>query len=250
MEEWLTQFRSQRVGLALSGGGVRGLAHIGVIKALNELGIRPAVIAGTSAGSLVGAGLAAGMDWQALRTMARAVFWPTLLNGKLLERFCEQQLPATFEQLRYPFAALATEFPARRPVVLTAGQLASAISASCALRIIRRPVSRAGLKLKDGGYTCVLPAQACRDLGAELVISSDVWELSGMLRAFGCKPEHSIFPRHYRKAVQETDWLIQPAIPFSSYVPNPSSIERLIAEGERATRCALEPGKRWGSTES
>jgi NTE family protein len=233
-------FATTRVGLALSGGGVRGLAHIGVIKALSELGIQPAVIAGTSAGSLVGAGLAAGMDWQELRAMAHAVFWPTLLNGKLLERFCEQQLPATFEQLRYPFAAVTTEFPARRPVILTEGRLASAISASCALRIIRRPVRRAGLKLKDGGYTCVLPAKACRDLGAELVISSDVWELSSLLRAFGCKPEHPLFPQHYREAVQKTDWLIQPAIPFSSYVPNVTSIERLIAAGERATLHTLK----------
>jgi NTE family protein len=77
MEEWLAQFHSRRVGLALSGGGVRGLAHIGVIKALAELNIRPAVIAGTSAGSLVGAGLAAGLDWQALADMARSVSWQT-----------------------------------------------------------------------------------------------------------------------------------------------------------------------------
>lgn len=240
MEEWLNQLRAQRVGLALSGGGVRGLAHIGVIKALTELGVEPAVIAGTSAGSLVGAGFAAGMNWQALRAMARAVFWPTLLNGKLLEQFCRQHLPATFEQLRLPFAAIATEFPARRPVALAAGELASAISASCALRILRRPVRRQALKLKDGGYTCVLPALACRELGAEFVIGSDVWELSGMLCAFGIQPDAAIFPRHYREAVQATDCLIRPAIPVSTYLPNAASIERLIAEGERATQRVLK----------
>lgn len=240
MEELLNQLRSQRVGLALSGGGVRGLAHIGVIKALSELGLRPAVIAGTSAGSLVGAGFAAGMDWQALRAMAQSIFWPKLLNGKLLERFCEQHLPPTFEQLTLPFAAIATEFPARRPVALTQGELASAISASCALRILRGPVKRHGLKLKDGGYTCVLPALACRERGAKFVISSDVWELSGALCAFGVPPSAAIFPRNYREAVQATDCLIRPAIPVSSYLPNATSIERLIAEGERATYCALE----------
>jgi NTE family protein len=235
----LQQLLTKRIGLALSGGAVRGMAHIGVIKALTEVGIRPAVIAGTSAGSLVGAGLAAGMEWQALAEMARSVFWPSLLNGRMLERFCERHLPVTFEQLRLPFAAVATEFPARRPVALTAGRLASALSASCALRIVRRPVRRAGLKLKDGGFTCVLPAALCHDLGADFVIGSDVWELSGLLRALALPPLHPLFPAHYRAAVRQTDLLIQPAIPALGYLPGGLAVERLIAEGEQAARCAL-----------
>ena len=237
--ERLQQIRSKRVGLALSGGGVRGIAHIGVIKALEELGIRPAVVAGTSVGSLVGAGVAAGMNWQALAEMARSVFWPSLLSGKLLERVCEQHLPETFEQLRLPFIAVATEFPARRPVALTTGTLASALSASCAMRIIRRQVRRGGLKLKDGGYTCVLPAVHCREMGAEFVISSDVWEVSNLLRAMGCQPFHPFFPAHFRNAVSQTDLLIQPVIPAWSHLPGIRAFERLIAEGELATKRAL-----------
>lgn len=235
----LQQSQAKCVGLALSGGGVRGIAHIGVIKALAESGIRPTIIVGTSAGSLVGAGLAAGMDWQALAGMARAVFWPSLLNGKLLERFCERHLPATFEQMCLPFAAVATEFPARRPVMLTSGRLASALSASCALRIVRRPVRRAGLKLKDGGFTCVLPSAHCRALGADFVIGSDVWEMSSLLRALGCQPLHPLFPAHYRDAVRQTDLLIQPAIPAWGYVPGLLTVEQLIAAGELATKRAL-----------
>jgi NTE family protein len=233
------QLHSKRVGLALSGGVVRGLAHIGVIKALTEQGIRPAIIAGTSAGSLVGAGFAAGMDWQALAEMARSVFWPSLLNGRMLERFCERHLPVTFEQLCLPFAAMATEFPARRSVALTEGRLDSALSASCALRIIRRPVKRAGLKLKDGGYTCVLPAALCRELGADFVISSDVWELSSLLRKLGCQPLHPLFPAHYHAAVRCTDLLIQPAIPALGYFPGVLALERFIAAGEQAAHGAL-----------
>ena len=121
----LQQLRTKRIGLALSGGAVRGIAHIGVIKALTELGLYPTVIAGTSAGSLVGAGFAAGKDWQALAEMACSVFWPSLLNGRMLERFCERHLPATFEQLSMPFAVTATAFPAKRLVALTSGRLAS-----------------------------------------------------------------------------------------------------------------------------
>lgn len=230
---------SKRIGLALSGGGVRGIAHIGVVKALNELGIQPIVVAGTSAGSLVGAGVAAGMDWQALAEMAQSVFWPSLFHGELLERFCARYLPATFEQLRLPLAVVVTEFPARQAISLTTGQLASALSASCAIPIVRRPVRRGGLKLKDGGYTCVLPARLCRDLGAEFVISSDVWELSAALRAIGCHTQHPFFPRHYRDAVRQTDLLIQPAIPIWSYVPGLPAFDRLVLEGELAAKRAL-----------
>lgn len=118
------RFRSLRVGLALSGGSVRGLAHIGVVKALTELGVQPAVIAGTSVGSLVGAALAAGLDWRELAAMARSVFWPSLLRGENLERYCATYLPETFAHLSLPFAAVVTALPAKQAVALTEGRLA------------------------------------------------------------------------------------------------------------------------------
>ena len=98
----LHQLRSRRVGLALSGGSVRGLAHLGVVKVLSEAGIRPAVITGTSAGSLIGAMLAAGMDWSEIASLARKTFWPKLLHGETLERFCAEHLPATFAEPEAP----------------------------------------------------------------------------------------------------------------------------------------------------
>src|SRR5688572_12448886 len=88
--------QSRRIGIALSGGSVRGLAHIGVVKALEDLGVRPAVVAGTSAGSLVGAMLAAEMTWREMAELARTIFWPKLLYGSQLVRFCEAHLPAHF----------------------------------------------------------------------------------------------------------------------------------------------------------
>jgi NTE family protein len=230
---------SQTIGLALSGGGVRGLAHIGVIKALSERGWRFSHVAGTSAGSLIGAGLAAGMDWQALAEMASAIFWPKLFHGKTLEKFCERHLPATFGELRLPFAAVVTQFPMRRPLALQHGALASALNASCALPVIRRAVWREGLKLKDGGYTCVLPTQACRSLGAEIVFGSDVWELSALFNSLGYDALHSLFPAHYREAVQQTDCLIQPHIAFRNYWPSKAALHRLIAAGEAAVERAF-----------
>jgi len=222
---------------------VRGLAHIGVLKVLSEAGLKPAFVTGTSAGSLVGAMIAAGMDWREIAALARTVFWPRLLNGETLERFCAQHLPPTFADLQIPFAALTTEVPSRRIVAIDKGELASAISASCALRGIRRPVKREGMRLKDGGIACVLPSEICRKMGADFIIGSDVWELSSILRTVGIHPHHPrvgrTYPAHYHSAVDHTDVLVHPRIPLAGYLPGPLALERMIAAGEHATRLAL-----------
>ncbi len=240
---WLHQFRSHRIGLALSGGSVRALAHIGVVKFLSEAGIKPTIITGTSAGSLIGAMLAAGMEWNEIASLARKTFWPRLLHGDTLEHFCAKHLPATFADLKLPFAAITTEMPFKRVVTITKGVLASAISASCALRGVRRPVRREGKRLKDGGISCVLPSEACRALGADFIIGSDVWEISSLLRGFGIDPYHPrasrTYPSHYHFAVRNTDLLIQPDVPLAGYLPGPLAIERMISAGEQATRLAL-----------
>jgi predicted acylesterase/phospholipase RssA len=235
----------KRVGLALSGGAVRGLAHIGVIKALHEVGIKPTIIAGTSVGSIIGAALAAGMSWHAMAEMARSIFWPRLLHGNTLTRFSDRHLPARFEQLELPFTAVATAVPSGRPVMMNSGPLSSAISASCAVRMLRRPVSRDGLQLKDGGFSCVLPSHACRTQGAEFVIASDVWEWSSLMRSLGHPPAKSgltsrAFPSHYRFALAHSDVHIHPEIPVKGYVPGAAAVDRMIEVGERATYRALD----------
>jgi len=240
----LHQFRSRRIGLALSGGSVRGLAHIGVIKVLTAAGIQPAVISGTSAGSVIGGMLAAGMEWAEIASLARNTFWPKLLHGETLEQFCAEHLPATFAGLRIPYAAVTTELPDKRALAITTGELASAISASCALRGIRRPVTREGKRLKDGGIACVLPSEACRAMGADFVIGSDVWELSSLLRGIGIAPHHPragrIYPSHYHSAIRKTDVLIHPRVPFAGYLPGPEAVERMISAGADAARLALQ----------
>ena len=234
------------IGLALSGGSVRGIAHIGVIKALTESGIQPAVVVGTSVGSLIGAGFAAGMSWHELKRMAEAVFWPSLLNGERLERFCNKYLPSSFADLRLPFAAVATALPAKQTVVLTSGELAPAISASCAMLVVRRPVSLNGYRLKDGGISCVLPSRPCRGLGAEFVVASDVWAFSAFCRGLGLAPGHRrarhVYPKQYLDAVEAAGLVIQPDIPIRVYVPGCLSVNQLIATGEKATHRALAEG--------
>lgn len=233
------------MGLALSGGAVRGLAHIGVIKALQDVGIRPVVVVGTSVGSIIGAALSAGMNWREMADMARSIFWPRLLHGKTLERFSAQHLPATFEHLETRFAAVATVVPLNQRHTIATGPLPSAISASCALRLLRRPVFRDGLRLKDGGFSCVLPTHVCRELGAEVVIGSDVWEWSSLMRALGCSPAEQqwttrAYPSHYRFALAHTDIHIHPEIPATGYVPGTAAVDRMIAVGEHAAYLAFE----------
>lgn len=224
---------------------MRGLAHIGVIKALGEVGIKPAVVAGTSVGSIIGAALASGMNWREMADMAKSIFWPGLLHGKTLERFSADYLPPRFEDLETPFAAVATVLPANKPLTMTSGPLPSAISASCALRLLRRPVVREGLHLKDGGFSCVLPTHVCHELDAEVVIASDVWEWSSLMRSFRCSPFDQrwttrAYPSHYRFALTHTDVHIHPEIPATGYVPGAAAVSRMIAVGERAAYRALE----------
>ncbi len=242
MSSGFESLKTKQIGLALSGGGVRGLAHIGVIKALHEAGFKPAVAAGTSVGSIIGAALSAGYDWRGIAEMARSVFWPQLLHGQTLERFSRQHLPLTFEELKQPFAAVATEVHSRKALTMTTGKLSSAISASCALRVLRRPVEREGKMLKDGGFSCVLPTHACRELGAEFVIASDVWEWSSVLRSLGYSPSGTgyLYPSQYRFALAHTDLHIHPEIPIHGYVPGTAAVDRMIAVGERAALQALE----------
>jgi NTE family protein len=186
------------------------------------------------------------MDWREIADMARSVFWPRLLHGKSLETLAAKYLPSTFEHLKTPFAAVATIVPINQALTITTGQLSSAISASCAVRFLRRRVNRKGLKLKDGGFSCVLPAEACRELGADFVISSDVWEWSSVMRSLGYSPfdqqrwANRSYPRHYLSALAHTDIHIHPQIPLAGYVPRRAAVDQMIAVGERATYSALE----------
>jgi hypothetical protein len=83
----------------------------------------------------------------------------------------------------------------------------------------------------------VLPTLACRELGADFVIASDVWEWSSVLRSIGCSPSKTarFYPSHYQSALAQTDLHIHPEIPVSGYVPGRTAVDRMIAVGERAT---------------
>jgi NTE family protein len=171
------------LALALGGGGARGLAHIVILEALDELGVRPRVIAGTSIGALIGAAYAAGMTGAEIRAHCRELFqkrtellrrffsrwegrfaelWssvrlPVSGGDRLLKALLPRELPETFEELQLPLMVVTTDFYAQDQQIITTGPLVSALTASAALPTLMKPIEIDGRLLIDGGFVNPLP---------------------------------------------------------------------------------------------
>jgi NTE family protein len=175
----------KRVGLALSGGAVLGAAHIGVLEVLEEHGIRPSYVAGTSAGSAVGAVYCAGMSLGQIRDVALNLEWGQLgrvviprrgfLDGSRLEESIVGLIgERRFEDLPIPFAAVAADLANEQLVILSEGRVAPAVRASCALPGVFTPVECEGRLLVDGGLINNLPVSVVIEMGAEYAIAVDL----------------------------------------------------------------------------
>lgn len=195
----------RRLGIVLGGGGVRGLAHAGVLAALDRAGVRPSVIVGVSMGAVVGASYAARPDWEAaleavdrthlpaftdpreneglelLRAAIRSArrlaptFWTWGRQG--YEEYGRATLRrvlgdvSTFDGTRLPLAVVATDLTAGERVVLRDGDLVSATLASAAIPGLARPVEVDGRVLVDGGFVDPAPVDVARALGADVVLA-------------------------------------------------------------------------------
>jgi NTE family protein len=231
------------LGVALSGGGFRGMAHIGVLRALERHGLKPDFIAGTSAGSLVGALYASGRSLHQIEELAGRIFWPKLLGSRGLADFCRDHLPLTFSELAIPLSVTVTALPSRRPAVFESGELAVAISASCAMPWLFRRVKIGERKYTDGGWACVLPAVILRDRGCRKVISSDVWWRSSVARKSGFSTSNrfaeQVYSRQYMEAVRNSDLVIHPKIPATGVVPGRFGVRSLIESGDAEAEWAI-----------
>ena len=170
-------------GLALSGGGARGLAHVGVLEVFLEAGLDFQVVAGTSMGAIVGALFAAGRTPGEMLEMARKTPWLALLglspreglfSRRKLRDFLAEHLPPRFEDLKRPLGVTAVDVATGRLVFLTQGELPSAVLASAAYPGLLAPVEREGRLLFDGGVLDNLPVDGARLLGASEVYAVDV----------------------------------------------------------------------------
>lgn len=171
-----------RIGLALGGGGARGIYHIAVLEAFDALGIKPYAISGASIGAIMGAAYASGLSGKRIREITLETFtnrdrllsrlwklrpktFASVFNGagmqlspqQVLDVFIAEYLPETFEQLEIPLCVLATDFYACSEVDISSGKLVSAVAASIAIPAVFRPVEHEDRVLIDGGVINPVP---------------------------------------------------------------------------------------------
>jgi NTE family protein len=174
-----------RIGLALGGGAARGFAHIGVIQVLEEAGIRPDLVVGTSAGSLVAALYASGKSGSELATLALAMDesaitdWSFpgrgLIRGEALARYVREHTGGrTIERMRLPLGIVATDLDNGAAILFQRGDTGAAVRASSAVPAVFQPVRIGEREFVDGGLVSPVPVRFARQMGAELVIAVDI----------------------------------------------------------------------------
>jgi NTE family protein len=179
--------RPPRLGLVLGGGAARGFAHVGVIQVLEQSGIRPDLVVGTSAGSLVAALYASGMDGAALERSALSMDEATLtdwmlplvsrgmLRGEALARYVRQAVGGRqLQDMSPPLGVLATDLASGQGVLFRRGDAAQAVRASSAVPGVFAPVAILGREYVDGGLIAPVPVGQARAMGAEVVLAVDI----------------------------------------------------------------------------
>jgi NTE family protein len=251
-----------KIGLALGSGAAKGLAHIGVIKALEANNINIDYIAGASIGALIGAHYAAFKDTKRLedlvvnfdRKQGFKLFDPSfiggLVKGKKFENFIEDMLEgATFQSLQIPFAAVATNFHNARPVVLTDGNLTKAIRASASAPAFFQPIEYQNRLLADGGLSNPVPVDIVKLMGANIIIGVNldtVYSENKLLKSppLTKVPMHSVNILRHNLSVQSTktaDVIIAPRGDATigyigwNFFFNTEKAKSVIAAGEKAT---------------
>mgnify|MGYP001422791899 FL=1 len=173
-----------KIGIALGSGAARGWAHIGVIQALEKLGVKIDVVAGCSIGAYVGAAYASGRleelkgwassltEWQTLSLMGIGIRRGGLASGqKVFDKLSDEFCAATFETMEKPFACVATDLYSGREVVFNKGDVGNSIQASCAIPALFSPIAYNDRWLVDGAVVNPVPVNLCRQLGADFVIA-------------------------------------------------------------------------------
>lgn len=174
-----------RIGLALGGGAARGFAHIGVIQVLEENGIRPDLVVGTSAGSLVAALYASGKNGTVLGQLADSMDetaitdWSFpgrgLIRGDALARYVREQTGGqTIEKLPLPLGIVATDLDSGQPILFQVGDVGLAVRASSAVPAVFQPVRIGTREYVDGGLVSPVPVRFARQMGADVIVAVDI----------------------------------------------------------------------------
>ncbi len=221
-----------KVGLVLGGGAARGFAHVGVIRVLEQEKIPVDLVVGTSVGSLIGAIWAADqnsfeLEWAAFQLekdhlldygLLTAVLGMGLAKGEKLEAFVKSRVKVTnIEELKIPFAAVATDLNWGQEVVLDHGPVAKAVRASSAIPGVFQPVTHMGKLLVDGGVVDNIPVSVARRKGADVVVAVDISENLGNTRITNLvdvllQAINIMFALNVEHAKKDADVLIQPKV--------------------------------------
>ena len=176
-----------KIGLALGGGAARGFAHVGVIQVLEEAGISPVLVTGTSAGSLVAALYASGKNGAQLQKIAENMeeatiadwtlpfFGRGVLRGEALAKYVNTQVgQKLIEAMPLPLGIVATDLNSGNDMLFQRGDTGTAVRASSAVPAVFTPVKINGHEYVDGGLSSPVPVRAAKKMGAELVIAVDI----------------------------------------------------------------------------
>jgi NTE family protein len=252
--------RNRKIGLALGGGAARGLAHIGVLKALSEAEIPIDYVAGTSVGSVIGALYCAGYPWFEIKEIAGHLNWGKLITPTIpvsglaktekLEHFMEKLLKGkSFKDLSIPFCAVAVDIEKGREVLLREGPVARAVQASSSIPGIFEPTTIGGKILVDGGVINNVPSDVAREMGAGIVIAVD---LNHYYPKTGT-PKHIldiiyatmfiIMNNKSNRADKFSDYLVAPDLSRFSYY-NLKNMDKLIKIGEKSVAPYVEKLKK------
>ncbi len=263
-----------RLGLALSGGGVSGLAHIGVLQAFEAAGIRPDCLSGASMGGVIAAAYAAGHTPAEITNIALETFetrqllhladltLPTasLFRGENLLELFEQILQGRmFADLDIPLTLIAADLNSDREIRMQEGPVAEAMRATVSIPGLLPPVEQDGMRLVDGALLNNVPADAVREMGAGIVVAVDVYQRSGsiwqelsrahllpgiiseLVITLGDSLDTMIRQLQRMKLqLSPPDFLIQPEIPERvTVLTGFKRVEELVACGEEAARAVI-----------
>ncbi len=242
------------IGLALGGGAFRGVVHLGILKALEEEGLQPGFISGTSAGALAAAFYAFGMPPEDIRDLARKLRWIRvsnltlprlgLLSNAEIGRFVEKHLgEVRIEEAPIPLAILATDVTSGEKVVFKTGKVSTAIMASTCIPGVFIPVKEGKRMLVDGALVENVPMSVLSEMGARVRIGVDLG--SGSYR----KPENivEVMLNSFAIAIDKTsnipasktDMIIRPELDGYSFIETGNSL-KLYAEGYRCGIMSLD----------
>jgi len=243
-----------RWGLALGGGAARGLAHVGVIEVLERAGLIPDLVVGTSAGSLVGALWASGMDAASLRRVALsfdqsalgdwAFSTRALLKGQALADFVNRHVEnRPIERFPRRFAATAVDLGSGQLVVFDKGNAGVAVRASAAVPGVFQPVQLAGREYVDGGLASPVPVRTARGMGAQKVLAVDIsskplFQPTQSLSELFMQTITIMGEHLGRNELSEADLILRPQVTQRSAIDF-STRPEAIAEGEKAMVAAL-----------